>query len=103
MFGARLRFDTGKNTLSLHTTTVSTPAVPFEPISLSGSQTLSLRIIADLTGVEIYLGRGTAWISQGHCADPNLAQLRISAEGGTVAIQNLTISELTGIWNSNRA
>lgn len=104
LFGATLRVDIEKQTLSLQGTTPSgNPVVPFDAILPTNAQQLSLRIIADRTSLEIYLEGGAAWISQGHCADPNLARLTIASEGGPAQIRQLTVSELAGIWDAGEA
>ena len=101
LFGATLRIDVEKQSISLlGTISTGNPMVPFDAILPTGAQRLSLRIIADLTGLEIYLEGGAGWISQGHCADPNLARLTIATMGGSAQISQLKISELAGIWDA---
>jgi sucrose-6-phosphate hydrolase SacC (GH32 family) len=62
---------------------------------------LSLRLIVDRHAMELYLDNGSAWLSQGHCLDANLARLEVQAEGGGATVSNLSLSPLRSIWEAD--
>ena len=68
------------------------------PLFMNGDN-ITLRILTDKNAVEIFVDQGEAFLCVGHIADYNLNRLIITAGEGALTVHEITVAELSNIWD----
>ena len=90
LFGIKILGDLANNSLTCQNHTA-----PFEVFEGN----TQLRIIIDVSCIEVFVNYGKAFLSIGHLQDVNQNRLEIETQDGEIVLKELQINELRSIWN----
>ena len=89
LFGMELLCDADKRELRCQNSIVPMP---------DDASVMTLRLLVDVSGMEVFLDGGSRWLSMGMVADWNLDRLELVAQGRPARVRRLEVAELGNIW-----